>query len=192
LKKAKPEVQKYGSEILGKAYAHFPAGYEGPGGINMHGGADYFQKALNNALSDAPGGLEVLKTIPKRTSAWQKSRNDKDLYTYDGKVSDNKNLIGKWIIIDYVQTTKDFKSDKKMNPGKTPFKDIVFEAGGKTNSPTMIWSGEKLIDLNRNQMLLMEGKSIDGQTYLFIEAGGFTTGKPTDWHPGYYVLKQAK
>jgi hypothetical protein len=192
LKKAKPEVQKFGSEVLGKAYAYFPNSYEGPGGIHMHGGADYFQKALNSALSDAPGGLEVLKTIPKRTSAWQKSRNDKDLYTYDGNVSDAKKLIGKWNVIDYVQTSQEFKSDKKMNPGKPPFKDIVFEVGGKTNSPTMIWTGNKLIDLNRNQMLLMEGKSLDGATYLFIEAGGFTTGKPTDWHPGYYVLKQAK
>ena len=33
-------------------------------------------------------------------------------------------------------------------------------------------------------------KVVDGQTYLFIEAGGFTTGKPADWHPGWYVLKK--
>lgn len=191
-KNAKPEVQKFGAEVLGKAYANFPTGYEGPGGINMHGGADYFQRALNSTLADAPGGLDVLKTIPKRTSAWQKSRKDADLYSYDGKVKDNKKRHGKWTVIDYVQTTKEFKIDKKMNPGKPPFKEVVLQAGGKTTNPSLIWTGQNLIDLNRNQMLLMEGASLSGDIYLFIEAGGFTTGKAKDWHPGWYVLKQAK
>lgn len=193
LKKAPPEVQQFGSEVLGKAYAYFPAGYEGPGGINMHGGADYFDRVLNSALTDAPGGLEVLKTIPKRSSAWQKSRDDKDLFTYDGKFKENKNLLGNWKAIDMVNTIDEFKTSKKMNLGKKPlFKNVVFQDGGKTTSETLIWSGKKLIDLSRNQLLLMEGKVIDGETYLFIEAGDFTTGKPKDWHPGWYVLKQGK
>ena len=192
LKKAKPEVQKLGAEVLGIAYGNFPAGYHAPGGSDMHGGADYFQRVLNSTLTDTPGGMDVLKTIPKRTSAWQKSRNDADLFNFDGKVKDNKKLHGKWSVIDYVQATEDFKSDKKMNVGKPPFKEVVIQAGGKTNTPTLIWTGLKLIDLGRNQMLLMEGKKISGETYLFIEAGGFTTGKPKDWHPGWYVLKQAK
>lgn len=192
LKNASPEIQKFGTDVLSKAYAFFPTGYKGPGGIDMHGGADYFQGVLNKALSDAPGGLEALKFIPKRTSAWQKSRNNSDLYTFDGKIEDTKNLHGKWVVIDYVATAAEFKSDKKMNPGNPPFKDIVFEAGGKTQSASMVWTGKKLIDLSKNQMLLMEGKVTDGVTYLFIEAGGFTTGQPTEWHPGWYVLKQEK
>ena len=40
--------------------------------------------------------------------------------------------------------------------------------------------------------LKMKTKTIDGTDYLFIEAGGFTSGKPKDWHPGWYVLKQVK
>ncbi|MEZ7969042.1 MAG: DUF6288 domain-containing protein [Rubritalea sp.] len=192
LKKATPEVQKLGAEILGVAYGNFPTGYIAPGGSDMHGGADYFQGVLNNALTNAPGGIEIIKTLPKRTSAWQKSRKDSDLYSFDGKVNDTKNLLGKWTVIDRVQDTKDFKIDKKMNLGKSRFKEIVFKAGGETSSASMIWTGKKLIDLTKNQMLLMEGKNLDGQTYLFIEAGGFTTGKPMDWHPGWSVLKQGK
>lgn len=192
LKKAKPEVQEFGTKVLGEAYGNFPATYNAPGGIHMHGGADYFQRILNSTLIDAPGGLDVLKTLPKRTSAWQKSRQESDLYVHDGKFKDNKKLHGKWKIIDLVQTTEEFKAGKKLNPGKPPFKEVVFQADGKTASPTLTWSGLKLIDLDRNQMLLMKGKSLDGQTYLFIEAGGFSSGKPADWHPGWYVLKQAK
>ena len=48
----------------------------------------------------------------------------------------------------------------------------------------------KLIDLGRNQMLLMDSKTIDGKPYLFVEAGGFTSGQPADWHPGWFVLRQ--
>jgi hypothetical protein len=113
LKKAKPEVQKLGAELLGKAYAHFPNGYNAPGGNNMHGGADYFDRVLNSALTDAPGGLDVLKTLPKRSSALQKSRKDADLYTHDGKFTENKNLLGNWKAIDVVKTIKEFKADKK-------------------------------------------------------------------------------
>ena len=185
-------MQKLGAKVLGIAYGNFPAGYHAPGGSDMHGGADYFQRVLNSTLTDAPGGLDVLKTIPKRTSAWQKSRKDTDLYSFNGKVKDNKKLHGKWTVIDYVPTTADFKTGKKMNPGKPPFKEVVFQSGGKTNGPSLIWTELKLIDLSKNQMLLMEGKKIDGLIYLFIEAGGFTTGKPADWHPGWYVLKQVK
>lgn len=190
LKKAKPEVQQLGAKILGIAYSNFPATYNAPGGILMHGGADYFQRELNGTLSAVPGGLDVLKTVPKRTSAWQKSRKDSDLYTYNGKAKDNKKLHGKWSVVDFVDTADEFKSGRKMNPGKPSFKEVVFQPSGKTASPTLIWSGLKLIDLSKNQMLLMQGKVVDGQTYLFIEAGGFTTGKPADWHPGWYVLKK--
>ena len=66
----------------------------------------------------------------------------------------------------------------------------MLQAGGKTNTPTLIWSGLKLIDLSKNQMLLMQGKVVDGTTYLLIEAGGFTSAQAADWHPGWLVLKQ--
>jgi len=99
-------------------------------------------------------------------------------------------LYGKWSVVDFVQTTEEFNSSKKMNPGKPAFKEVAFQADGKTSNPTLIWKGLKLIDLSKNQMLLMQGKVVDGQTYLFIEAGGYTTGKPADWHPGWYVLKK--
>jgi hypothetical protein len=192
LKNAKPEVQALGAEVLGKAYANFPANYTAPGGVDMYTAADFFQRELNSALSSVPGGMAALRSVPKRTSAWQKSRDDGDLYRYDGKVKDNKTLHGKWTVVDYVQTTEEFKPDKKMDPGKPPFKEIEFQADGKTTNPALIWTGQNLIDLGQNQMLLMEGTSLDGNTYIFVEGGGFTSGQPTDWHPGWYVLKQVK
>lgn len=192
LKNAPPEVQKMGAEILEKAYAGFPNAYSAPGGVDLHSAADYFQRTLNSALGKVPGGMDALKSIPKRTSAWQKSRDDADLFQYDGSVRDLKALHGKWKVIDLVPVIEGFKPDKKMNPGKPVFKDLTFQPGGKTTNPSFIWSGQQLIDLGRNQMLLMDSATVDKEVYLFIEAGGFTSGKPSDWHPGWYVLKRAK
>ena len=190
LKGASPEVQKLGAEVLSEAYANFPANYTAPGGVDMHTAADYFQRELNSALSSVPGGMEALHSIPKRTSAWQKSRKEADLFRYDGKPKDVKALHGKWTAIDMVPTIEEFSSTRKMDPSKAPFPELVFEAEGKTGSETLIWSGQKLIDLGKNQMLLMDSKTIDGEAYLFVEAGGFTSGKAADWHPGWVVLRK--
>ena len=192
LKNAPPAVQKLGADVLEKAYAHFPAAYTAPGGVDMHTAADFFQRELNNALSKVPGGMDALKAIPKRTSAWQKSRDDADLYRYDGSVKDLKALHGKWTVIDLTPTIQGYQSRQKMNPSKPLFKDLTFQADGKTTNPSFIWSGQNLIDLGRNQLLLMDSDTVNGEVHLFIEAGGFTSGKPTDWHPGWYVLKRAK
>lgn len=189
LKNAPPIVQKMGAEILEKAYTGFPNAYTAPGGVDLHSAADYFQRTLNSALSKVPGGMDALRTIPKRTSAWQKSRKDADLFRYQGAVSAITALMHQWTVIDFVPNIESFKLGKKMNPGKPLFKSISFKGGGKTDNASFIWSGQKLIDLGRNQMLLMESATFKGETYLFIEAGGFTSGKPTDWHPGWYVLK---
>lgn len=187
-----PEVQKLAREVLGNAYADFPNQYTAPGGVDLHTAADFFQRELNNTLSSVPGGMEALKTIPKRTSAWQKSRDDADLYRFDGSVRDLQALHGKWTVVDLVPVIEAFKPDKKMDPGKPIFQDLTFQATGRTTNPSFIWSGQKLIDLGRNQMLLMESATFGEDVYLFIEAGGFTSGKPTDWHPGWYVLKRAQ
>ena len=49
-----------------------------------------------------------------------------------------------WTVVDYVPTMEDFKTGKKMNPGKPPFKEIVFQSGGKTSNAFLIWTGQKL------------------------------------------------
>ncbi|MGB1128641.1 MAG: DUF6288 domain-containing protein [Haloferula sp.] len=190
LARAKPEIQKFGTEILERAYANFPTNYTAPGGVDMYTAADFFQRELNSALSSAPGGMEALQRIPKRTSAWQKSRKDTDKFIYDGTFKDQPSLHGTWTVIDFVGTPDEFTSGKKMNPGKPSFPTIEFKGAGKTNTPSLIWSDKNLIDLSKNQMLIMDSRTIDGQTYLLVEAGGFTSGQPTDWHPGWFVMKK--
>ena len=38
---------------------------------------------------------------------------------------------------------------------------------------TRIWSGDTLMDIDKNQILKLKNQSIDGPEYLFLEFGGF-------------------
>jgi hypothetical protein len=46
------------------------------------------------------------------------------------------------------------------------------------------------MDLTRYEALKMKIQEIDGQDYLFIEAGGFSTRNPADWKSQWHVLKK--
>lgn len=192
LKRAKPEVQKLGAKVLGKVYAHFPASYNAPGGVDMHTAADFFQRSLHSAVSSAPGGLEYLKVVPKRTSKWQATRKKEDLYVYDGKPRDIKEFLGRWALVGHVKQPVDFTDAGKLKPSKAPLKQLDLKPGGKTGKDTMLWKGDALIDLSKNHMRIMKGVKLQGEFYLLIEGGGFTAGRAKNWHPGWLVYKRSK
>jgi hypothetical protein len=53
-----------------------------------------------------------------------------------------------------------------------------------------IWSGDTLMDLDRNQALKMVTKDIGGTTYLFIEGGGFGGRNKPGWTSPWFVMKR--
>jgi len=105
--------------------------------------------------------------------------------------SGNPKVLGTWTVIDQVETIDEFNPDKKMNPGRAPFKEMTFKDKGRTDEALWIWSGNTLMDLDRYQALKMTVKAIDGSDYLFIEAGGFSTRNPVGWQSPLYVMKRA-
>jgi len=68
--------------------------------------------------------------------------------------------------------------------------EITFEEGGKTADMLWIWSGDTLMDLERNEALKMIVKTIGGGDRLSIEAGGFSTRHPVGWQSPLYVMKR--
>jgi hypothetical protein len=62
---------------------------------------------------------------------------------------------------------------------------------GMTGDGLWIWSGDTLMDLERYQVLKITVKSIGGNDYPFVEAGGFSDGNPAGWKPPWYVMKRA-
>lgn len=83
-----------------------------------------------------------------------------------------------------------FDPAKPVDANRTPFKAVTFEDEGLTDSETLIWSGDVLMDLSRFQALKMTPKTIGATDYLFIEAGGFSDNNPADWISPFVVMKR--
>jgi len=148
------------------------------------------------------GPAEMVKSatvLPMLSTKWQQKQNDDyrelqsddDKFLYDGKFVANPRVLGSWRIIDQVKTVDEFNPEKKMRSGRARITEITFKDKGKTGNMLWIWSGDTLMDLERNQALKMTVKTIGGSDHLFIEAGGFSARHAAGWKPPLYVMKRA-
>ncbi len=136
--------------------------------------------------------------IPMMSAAWQEKQNpdNKELQTadeqfhYDGKFTANPKLIGSWTAVAAVPAIEAFDPAKPADANRAPIKVVNFKDGGLTDSGTLIWSDDILMDLNRFQALKMTPKTIGGSDYLFIEAGGFSDKNPVGWKSPLIVMKR--
>ena len=136
--------------------------------------------------------------VPMLSSQWQAKQNpdnkelqtEDDKFRWDGKFVPNPKALGAWTTIGAVKSIEDFTPEKKMNARRAGIKQITFKNKGLTGSPTLIWSGDTLMDLDRYEALKMKTKKVGGSDYLFIETGGFSTRKPADWHSPWQVMQR--
>ena len=135
---------------------------------------------------------------PMRSTAWQETKEDSDMFRYDGKFVANKAIVGNWALIGEVAELAAFDPAKKLAPVQnSPLQQLTFSDNGKTDKDSYSWSGNFLMDLKDFQALKMTPRTIGGSDYLFIEAGGYSKKdrngwKPehaSDWKPALYVLK---
>jgi len=142
--------------------------------------------------------MKSATVVPMLTSAWQAKQNpdDRELRTggdkflYDGRFVANPKVLGAWRTVAFVQTIDQFTLDKKTNARGARLAGITFRDNGRTNDVTRLWSGDVLMDLARYEALKMIVKTIDGEDYLFVEAGGFSTRNPKGWQSPLYVMKR--
>jgi hypothetical protein len=142
---------------------------------------------------------------PMRCAEWQASLRPNDAtiasdegeaaplawYRFDGGCEPNLTVIGEWRAITLVPTIEAF--DPKSKPAdlkKAPFQKLVFKDGGTTENPNLVWSGERLIQMERSEALRTKPMSIDGVDFLFVEAGGFSEKNPSAWTSPWVVLKR--
>jgi Family of unknown function (DUF6288) len=136
--------------------------------------------------------------IPMLSATWQEKQdpNNKELNTrddqfrYNGKFKANKNLLGLWSTIAVVPSSEAFDPANPLDSSRAPFKEITFKDNGLTDSGTVIWSGDILMDLSRYEALKMTPKTISGSDYLFVEVGGFSDKNPKGWKSPLCVLKR--
>jgi hypothetical protein len=132
------------------------------------------------------------------SSEWQAAQDPEDRerqaaavkFRYDGKFVANADVVGDWKTIGVVKTIGDFMPDKRLNPRGARFASISLKHNGETDNVTRLWSGDKLMDLTRYEALNMIIKQVDGEDYLFIEAGGFSTRNAVGWQSQWYVMKR--
>jgi len=78
----------------------------------------------------------------------------------------------------------------KVDPKSIPFTKVTFKDGGETDSQLLIWTGDTLMNLDRNDVLKMTIKPENGTEYLFVESGGFSEKNPLGWKSSLIVLKR--
>lgn len=149
-----------------------------------------------------PMGQDVIRTsatrVPMLSAEWQAlqdpARNvgpNEGKFVWDGEFVPNPGLLGSWTQLGTVASIDGFDPAASMkSDANSPLQQITFREQGHTNDRLWIWSGNKLMDLRKNQALEMTPKTIDGSDYLFIETGGFNAKNGPDWKPSLYVMKR--
>lgn len=217
MKSAKPDVKAFAQPLLKTTYAAMPSVLKDPyTGAIMGRGAKTVRSRIGAIVQQIPGGEEFVRKIPKTTLASYISGKDSDMYTYSGKFSPNKKMIGKWSWCVWPQPKNPQELDaviKKWlkprlakNPTKVnkPKDTIWLSDGGKVAKSRYFggyfWSGDMLIGVNDDQALKIEVRTFEGFDFLIIEKGGFNAAPvteevvkiPKDWHCGYHVYIRQK
>jgi hypothetical protein len=136
--------------------------------------------------------------VPMLSSEWQGLQDpdnsnidpEEGKFLYDGKFIANPTAIGTWKTVGLVKSVDEFVPGKNTDAGRSPFKQVTIKNDGLTDSSTLIWSGDTLMDLEHYQALKITLKAIDGADYLFIESGGFGPKNPVGWQSPLMVLKR--
>lgn len=142
--------------------------------------------------------LESAKVTPMTSSAWQALQDPdaNDLnpedgkFLWDGKLTTDARLAGSWKTVGFVTDPAEFDAAKPKEANRAPMQTLELKADGTTGDPLVIWSGNTLMDLHKNEALQMRVESVGGTDYLFIEAGGFQTKSGNTWKCPWFVLKR--
>lgn len=135
--------------------------------------------------------------VPFLTSEWQEAQDPNDRekseaavkFRWDGNFVANPDILGNWRVIASVPEIPVF--DPEQKPGavrNAPFATMTFKDSGETEETTWLWSGDRLMDLDKYQALQMKLAEINGTDFLFIEAGGFGTRQKPEWRSPWLVL----
>ena len=142
--------------------------------------------------------IQSARIIPMLSSEWQAMQDpdnrerdpESGKFRWDGTFTPNPDVIGDWKLIGQVETVSAFNPEVKTRPRNQPFNTISLRPGGTTNDANWLWSSDRLMDLNKYQVLKMQVMSIHGMEYLFVENGGFSNRHKPDWKMPWIVLSR--
>ncbi len=142
--------------------------------------------------------VQSATALPMISSAWQALQDpdandlnpEEGKYHWDGKFVANPKLNGAWKTIGTVTSPAEFDPAKPKEANRAPHQALNLKPDGSTDDPLVIWTGDTLMDLRKNEALAMRVESRQGSDYLFIESGGFQTKNGNSWKSPWFVLKR--
>ena len=190
LKSAKPEIQSFAKTTLREAYEGIPAVYTFPGGTVLKDGPPAHRKVVAKTIGVLPGTIDFILKFPKKTVRYMQSKNDRDLYSYSGKFTPDKSMLGDWKLVYFAkgvhcETVAEAKANIKpwladwKAKGSKPHKSkygFSFEDGGKVRNlgmnnrhyPENIWTKGMLIGKYADQALEMHKVSVGGVDFMIL------------------------
>ena len=149
-----------------------------------------------------PMGEDLLRqsaaVVPMLSSEWQAKQDpdnreqgpDDHKFRWDGQFKPTRTVLGQWKTLGTVDSIDAFDPEKRLNAGRARIKALSLLGNGRTDNATRVWSGDTLMDLDRFEALKMKVESVEGEEYLFVEAGGFNHRRPADWKCQWYVMQR--
>jgi hypothetical protein len=137
------------------------------------------------------------KCVGMLSSEWQTaqfSESDEERlqapkFNWDGKFVANPQVLGGWKLVGQADTIEAFNPAAKPVAPRQPIATTLQLADkGETGQPLLIWSGDRMMDLDRYQVLRMKTKNIADKEYLFLETGGFSTRNQAGWLSPWLVF----
>ncbi len=142
-------------------------------------------------------GLQLLEMRDANWQEWQDPDSNIDSadnrYVWNGQFTENHAVRGRWKVIDEVQSIRDFDPDSRQHPqrGWRPhIKEITLSNDLHTGDPLLVWTGTKLLDVQRAEALSVAHEQVNDKQYLFIERGGFSPDHQTGWTSPWLVFEK--
>ncbi len=142
--------------------------------------------------------LKSATIVPMLSAEWQikqdpdncEQQPDDHKFRWDGTFAPYPGILGQWEVVGEVPDIAEFDPAEQLARARRPlFSSMTFKSGGATAEPLWIWSGNRLMDLTRYQVLTMRTKTLDDSEYLFVESGGFSTRNKPEWKSAWLVMK---
>jgi len=219
IKEASSEIKEFATPILKKAYVEVPQPLVDPGTGAIFGrGSAVIRSRIGNIVENVPGGEEFVRRIPNITVASYVSGNDKDMYTFSGKLDNDPKLVGTWHwavwpapkgpdeVDDKIKSwIKNANKDGKVKLNGSKDK-LELKENGEVKSSNYyrhgyFWSDGMLIGNQSGIASKIEVRQIDGFEFLVVETtdklvpsqdDDGTSEIPKDFHPGYHVYINGK
>jgi hypothetical protein len=147
---------------------------------------------------DMMGKVATLK--PMSSSSWQHLQDpevtpddpDEGKFRWDGKFNANTEILGSWQQLGEVATVQDFKANQRLRAATVLPNKLTFTKDGRVADEPLYYTGDMLLHLPKNEALKMYVKEIEGTSYLFVEAGGFSSNHKAGWKCPLVVYKHVK